>query len=111
MAARRRPSRSALARRWVAVGVLLLVGLLYYRPLKAYVDARGEAAQRAAAVQKLQAEHAKLVRQLGSSTSLGTLAREARALGYVKPGEHLFIVKGIQTWRQRERRSLTPHGS
>ena len=30
-----------------------------------------------------------------SSTSLATLAREARALGYVRPGEHLFIVKGI----------------
>jgi hypothetical protein len=111
MAVRSRVSRSALIRRWVAVGVLLLVGLLYYRPLRAYVDARGEESQRAAAVHKLQVEHAKLVKQLGSSTSLATLAREARALGYVKPGEHLFIVKGIQAWRQRERRSLTPHGN
>jgi hypothetical protein len=109
--ARRRPPRSAVFRRWVAVGVLVLVALLYYRPLKAYVDARGEEAQRAAAVHKLQLEHATLVKQLGTSTSLGTLAREARALGYVKPGEHLFIVKGIQAWRQRERRSLTPHGN
>jgi hypothetical protein len=109
--ARRRPPRSAVVRRWIAVGVLLLVGLLYYRPLKAYVDARGEEGQRAAAVHKLEIEHAKLVKQLGTSTSLGTLAREARALGYVKPGEHLFIVKGIQVWRQRERRSLTPHGN
>jgi cell division protein FtsB len=109
--ARRRPPRSAVVRRWVAVGVLLLVGLLYYRPLRAYVDARGEEAQRAAAVQKLKAEHARLVRQLGTSTSLAALAREARALGYVKPNEHLFIVKGIQAWRQRERRSLSPHGN
>ena len=90
--------------------MLALVALLYYRPLKAYVDARHEQAQRAAAVQHLREEKAQLERRLGSSTSLATLAREARALGYVKPGEHLFIVKGIPEWRQRERRSLSPHG-
>ena len=90
--------------------MLALVGLLYYRPLKAYVDAKGELAQRRTAVQQLQRQKAQLEHQLGASTSIATLAREARALGYVKPGEHLFIVKGIQSWRQRERRSLTPHG-
>ena len=106
----RRPSRTVLVRRWAAVGVLALVGLLYYRPLKAYVDARGELSQRAAAVQKLEEEKTRLEHQLGASTSLATLAREARTLGYVKPGEHLFIVKGIRQWRQLERRSLSPHG-
>ena len=66
--------------------------------------------ERAAAVQKLQEEKSRLEHQLGASTSLGTLAREARSLGYVRPGEHLFIVKGIRQWRQLERRSLSPHG-
>jgi cell division protein FtsB len=90
--------------------VLVLVGLLYYRPLKAYVDAHAQLAQRSQAVQKLRNERSRLEDELRSSTSLATLAREARALGYVRPGEHLFIVKGIQEWRQRERRSLSPHG-
>lgn len=84
----------------------MLVGLLYYRPLKAYVDARGELAQKRAAVQVLRQEKQRLERRLGSSTSLATLAREARALGYVRPGEHLFIVKGINQWRKRERASM-----
>jgi cell division protein FtsB len=92
------------------VGVLVLVGLLYYRPLKAYVDARHEQAQRAQAVQTLQQEKTRLERRLSQSTSLSVLAREARALGYVREGEHLFIVKGIEQWRQRTRRSLAPHG-
>jgi septum formation initiator len=109
--ARRRPARSAVIRRWVAVGVLVLVGLLYYRPLHAYLGAKHELAQRSEAVQKLRDEKTRLQRQLGASTSLETLAREARTLGYVQKGEHLFIVKGIQQWRQRERRSLTPHGN
>jgi hypothetical protein len=106
--ASRRPSRFVLVRRWLAVGVLALVALLYYRPLKAYVDAKGQLSQRAAAVQKLELQKARLQRRLGSSTSLATLAREARALGYVRPGEHLFIVKGIDDWRKRTKRSLQP---
>jgi hypothetical protein len=106
----RRPARAAVVRRWVAVGVLVLVALLYYRPLKAYVDARGELGQRRAVVQRLEAEKALFERQLGSSTSPATLAREARRLGYVRRGEHLFIVKGIEEWRKRERSSLSRGG-
>ena len=105
----RRPARSVVARRWLAVGALVLVALLYYRPLRSYVDARGEQAQKRAAVHKLQQEKQRLENRLGSSTSLHTLAREARALGYVSPGEHLFIVKGINEWRKRERAGMKRH--
>jgi cell division protein FtsB len=104
--AKRRASRSALVRRWLAVGALVLVGLLYYRPLIAYRDAHGELAQKRAAVAKLQQEKSRLQHRLGASTSIETLAREARSLGYVKPNEHLFIVKGINAWRKRERANL-----
>jgi hypothetical protein len=104
--ARRRPSRSVVVRRYVAVGVLVLVGLLYYRPLKAYVDAHDQLAQKRSAVLALQREKQRLEHRLGSSTSVGTIAREARALGYVRPGEHLFIVKGIDEWRKKQRESL-----
>jgi hypothetical protein len=102
----RRPARSAVLRRWLAVGVLVLVALLYYRPLKAYVSARSELGQRRAIVHRLQADKARLEQRLGSSTSVATLSREARALGYVRKGEHLFIVKGINQWRKRERASM-----
>ena len=33
-----------------------------------------------------------------------TLVRGARRLGLVKPGEHLFIVQGIQEWRRAHAR-------
>ncbi len=97
-------------RRWLAVGALVLVALLYFRPLKAYVDARGALGQRQAVVQRLERQKAGLERRLGSSQSVATVAEEARALGYVKPGEHLFIVKNIDQWRKRLRASLQPHG-
>jgi hypothetical protein len=104
--ARRRPPRSMVLRRWLAVGALVLVALLYYRPMKAYMDARSELGHRSQVVHTLQSEKARLQQRLGSSTSLATLSREARALGYVRPNEHLFIVKGIQQWRKRERASM-----
>ncbi len=93
------------ARRWFAIGALVLVGLLYYRPLHDYLDARAQRAARVAVVQRLQREQASLQRRLKRASSPGVLAREARALGYIRPGEHLFIVKDVPQWRQRRHRS------
>jgi cell division protein FtsB len=84
--------------RWLAVGAIVLVGLLYARPLKSYLGTRHELAQRAADVQSLKAEKRKLQRQLAEASTPEALQREARRLGLVRPGEKLFIVKGITAW-------------
>jgi cell division protein FtsB len=97
---RRRRLGGPIARRWFAVGALVLVGLLYYRPLHDFVDARSQRAVRVAAVRRLEKEHAALERRLRRASSLTVLAREARSLGYILPGEHLFIVKDIPQWRR-----------
>jgi cell division protein FtsB len=96
---RRRPPRSSLALRWLAVGALVLVGLLYYRPFRTYLERREALAARQAQVQVLAQRRAALDRQLRYVSSEAAVAREARRLGYVKPGERLFIVKGIPRWR------------
>jgi hypothetical protein len=98
----RRPARSIVFRRWLAVGALVLVALLYYRPIKAYIDAHAQLGHGKQIVQKLRADKARLEHRLVSSKSLPTLAREARALGYVRPGERLYIVKGINQWRKHQ---------
>jgi len=100
-----------LVRRWLAVGALALVGLLYYHPLRAYVDAHGQLSRHEAVVRQLEADKATLERRLASSNTPATLAREARAMGYVKPGEKLFIVKGIEQWRRRERATMMGPGA
>jgi cell division protein FtsB len=99
-------------RRWLAIGALVLVGLLYYRPLHDYLDARSQRAVRLAAVRHLQKEQASLERRLRRASSVAVLAREARTLGYVRPGEHLFIVKDVPQWRRRQRgaRHAAPGG-
>jgi cell division protein FtsB len=84
--------------RWLAVGAIVLVGLLYARPLKSYLGTKHELAQRAADVQSLKAEKRKLQHQLAEASTPEALQREARRLGLVRPGEKLFIVKGITAW-------------
>ena len=48
----------------------------------------------------LRAQKARLQQQLVAADTPEALTREARRLGYVKPGERLFIVKGINAWRR-----------
>jgi cell division protein FtsB len=78
----------------------VLVGLLYYRPLHDYFDARSQRAARIAAVRELQREQAALERRVKHASSLTALAAAARTLGYIRPGEHLYIVKDIPQWRR-----------
>ena len=72
------------------MATILVVGLLYYRPLKSYVETKSSLDQRAAQV-----------REVAEADTPEALARRARRLGLVKPGERLFIVKGIDEWRAR----------
>jgi cell division protein FtsB len=105
MAAKKKSRRrlaGPIARRWFAVGALVLVGLLYYRPLHDYLQARSQRSVRVAAVRQLQREQASFRQRLRRASSLVVLAREARTLGYVRPGEHVFIVKDIPQWRRRQ---------
>ena len=99
---RRRRIAGPVARRWFAVGALALVALLYYRPLHDYLQARSQRAVRVAAVHKLQKQQFSLLRRLHRAWSLPIIVREARALGYIRPGEHLFIVKDIPQWKRRQ---------
>jgi cell division protein FtsB len=99
----RRPPLSTLARRWSAVAVVAVVAYLYYHPLRAYLATRHELDTRRAEVVRLAAQKRELEHRLSASSSADVLAREARRLGYVRPGEQLFIVKGIESWRRGHR--------
>jgi cell division protein FtsB len=100
--ARRRHLRGSIARRWFAVGALVLVGLLYYRPLHDYFDASSQRAARVAEVRQLEKQQAALERRLRHASSDAALEAAARTLGYIRPGDHLFIVKDIPQWRRRQ---------
>jgi cell division protein FtsB len=78
----------------------VLAALLYYRPVHSYLKTRDSLAGRTAEVRGLAAEKQTLEARLAQSESGATLVRRARKLGLVKPGERLFIVKGIAAWRK-----------
>jgi len=78
---------------------LVLACFLYYRPVQSYVDARAQVHERQVEVALLRAQHTRLEHQLKHGATETALEREARRLGYVKPGEKLYIVKGIDRWR------------
>ena len=86
------------------MGGIALVALLYYRPVRTYVETRDAVARRTTEVRVLEAQRRQLERRLAESGSDAALVREARKLGLVRPGERLFIVKGIEQWRARHRR-------
>jgi len=52
-------------------------------------------------VRALSAESHTLQARITSVGSGEGLVREARRLGFVKPGEQLFIVRGIAAWRRK----------
>jgi cell division protein FtsB len=102
MAARasRRPPLGTLARRWFAVLAVVAIAYAYYHPLRSWLERRHELSSRQAEVGQLAAEKRALQDRLQFSASSDALAREARRLGFIRPGEHLFIVKGIQAWEK-----------
>jgi cell division protein FtsB len=84
--------------RWVAVGAILLVGLLYARPLRSYVQTKHDLAHRSTEVRALRADRRALQHRLAEATTGEALTQQARRLGLVRPGERLFIVKGVSAW-------------
>jgi cell division protein FtsB len=80
------------------------MGFLYYRPLSTYFETRRELDRRAAEVADLEQDRAALVRRLAGAEDAGSVERQARRLGLIRPGERLFVVKGVDAWRNSRRR-------
>jgi cell division protein FtsB len=84
----------------LALGGLVLVAFLYWKPIHSYLHTKQTLDQRRADVQALRAEQTRLQKRIAQVGTKQQLVREARRLGLVKPGERLFIVKGIPAWRK-----------
>jgi cell division protein FtsB len=97
---RHRVPRGRFLLRWLGVGVVVFIAFLYSQPLRSYLSTRDALAERSAEVRSLREQKLRLERRLEDGDTPAALMREARRLGYVKPGERLFIVKGINSWRR-----------
>jgi hypothetical protein len=82
------------------MGIVGIAVYLYYRPIASYVETRNDLTTRRAEVESLRLVKAELELRLVNSTQVESIEREARRIGYVRPGERLFVVKGIPAWRK-----------
>jgi cell division protein FtsB len=98
---RTRPSRPALALRWIGALVLVAIAVAYVHPLREFRAARADVAERRAEVERLTQANRELESDLARAGMSAFVEREARRLGLVKPGERLFIVTGIEEWKRR----------
>lgn len=96
--------------RWIGLAAIVLVAFLYVRPLRSYVDTKRELTGRSADVQALKAEKRELQHKLAQSSTGEALVEQARRLGYVRPGERLYIVKGISAWVHSKERATIDKG-
>jgi cell division protein FtsB len=86
--------------RLLALGGIVLVAFLYWKPTQTYLSTNRELHARQAEVRQLRQEKAQLQKRIAQAGTGSQLVREARRLGLVKPGEQLFIVRGITSWRK-----------
>jgi cell division protein FtsB len=86
--------------RLLAIGGVALLVFLYWKPTQTYFHTKQQLDVRRSEVQRLRDERLHLQKQIALAGTSEQLVREARRLGLVKPGERLFIVKGISAWRK-----------
>lgn len=86
--------------RLLAIAGVALVAFLYWKPTLTYMHTKAELRARRAEVRQLRGERAQLQQRIAQANTGSQLVREARRLGLVKPGERLFIVRGISSWRK-----------
>jgi cell division protein FtsB len=94
-----RSGRRRLRLLW-AIAIVGVSVYLYYRPIASYLETRNDLATSRTDVESLRLVKAELELRLVNSSSVDSIEREARRIGYVNPGERLFVVKGIPAWRK-----------
>jgi cell division protein FtsB len=87
----------------LALGGVAIAVLLYWKPISNYEHVHAALGRRQNEVDQLKHEKQQLETRLASVDSGQTLVQEARRLGLVKPGEQLFIVRGIAAWRHEQK--------
>ena len=80
--------------------MIVAIAVSYVHPIRAYRHSRAEVAARRAEVAALIEANRTLEKRLAQTETVEFVEREARRLALVRPGERLFIVKGIEKRRE-----------
>jgi cell division protein FtsB len=89
--------------RLVGVAVVCAIAVAYVQPIRAYMEAKDEVVKRRAEQAALMSKQSKLRHRLELTEAEAFIEREARRIGLVRPGEQLYIVKGMEKWNRAHR--------
>ena len=78
------------------MAVIGVIAFAYVHPVRSYLNASDQVEVRRAELGTLEREREELARRLALSETDQFVVQEARRIGLVRPGERLFIVKGLQ---------------
>jgi cell division protein FtsB len=79
--------------RWALICVFAFVLFLYIGPARSWVGTYAEAKRKRAEVAALRAENQRLRERKRELARKGALETQARALGMVKAGEKLYVIR------------------
>ena len=111
--ARKRAARPRIGRRrlrllW-AIAIVGISVYLYYRPISSYLETRNDLTTSRSDVESLRLVKAELELRLVNSTSVDSIEREARRIGYVQARRAALRREGHSRVAQgAHRRSLAP---
>lgn len=86
---------------WDRVGRVALVIVLfcvmasYLNPVVNLVDAWRDSKAGTAEVKELRLEHERLQNRVEAASTAAVLEREARRLGKARPGERVYVIRGL----------------
>jgi cell division protein FtsB len=98
----RLPARLRLTR-LLGLAVVCAIAFAYVQPIRAYMEAKDDVGKQRAQQAALLGRQAKLRHRLELTETESFVAREARRIGLVRPGEQLYIVKGLEKWNREHR--------
>lgn len=86
--------------RLVGIAVIAAIAFAYVQPIRAYMAAEEDIEQHRAQRSALLRQQAGLRHRLQQVETDAFVEREARRVGLVRPGETLYVVKGVQKWKR-----------
>ena len=81
--------------RLALLGVMFVLMLLFIGPARSYVSTWQKSKHEKAVVVSLKRENAHLRARRAALTHPAVLEREARGLGMTRPGEKVFVLRGL----------------
>jgi hypothetical protein len=87
------------------LALFVLITVLYAGPIRSYYDKCELVRHEQAQVTLLRSQHDELKQKLKHAATAEAIERAARRLFYVKSGERLYIVNGIDGWRRDQARA------